>query len=107
MAEKRIPLELPVEGPAWFQDEPGKQTNMTRKANNWMVVGGTLSLVGALLVGSTGCQSSIGGQTLPSPYYLLDDVQYYPSGPEFKLPREASALQAAQAEEAARKATQR
>ncbi|MEM6978038.1 MAG: hypothetical protein AAF539_00135 [Planctomycetota bacterium] len=47
----------------------------------------------------TGCQMSINGQTLPSPYYLQDDVQYFPSGPEFKLPREAAALRAARAEE--------
>jgi len=49
----------------------------------------------------TGCQSSINGQTLPSPYYLQDDVQYFPAGPEFKLPREAAALRAAQAEDKA------
>jgi hypothetical protein len=48
---------------------------------------------------ATGCQSSINGQTLPSPYYLQDDVQYFPSGPEFKLPREAAALRAARAQE--------
>lgn len=48
---------------------------------------------------TTGCQTAINGQTLPSPYYLQDDVQYFPSGPEFKLPREAAALQAARAEE--------
>jgi len=48
---------------------------------------------------TTGCQSSINGQTLPSPYYLQDDVQYFPSGPEFKLPREAAALRAARAQE--------
>ncbi|QDT11604.1 hypothetical protein [Planctomycetes bacterium K23_9] len=48
---------------------------------------------------STGCQSTINGQTLPSPYYLQDDVQYFPSGPEFKLPREAAALRAARAQE--------
>ncbi len=47
----------------------------------------------------TGCQSTINGQTLPSPYYLQDDVQYFPSGPEFKLPREAAALRAARAQE--------
>ena len=29
---------------------------------------------------------------LPSPYYLQDDVQYFPSGPEFKLPREEAEL---------------
>lgn len=50
---------------------------------------------------STGCQVSLNGQTLPSPYYLQDDVQYFPSGPEFKLPREAAALKAARAEEKA------
>ena len=44
---------------------------------------------------------SLNGQTLPSPYYLQDDVQYFPSGPEFKLPREAAALKAARAEEKA------
>ena len=54
---------------------------------------------GFCLVGSTGCQVSMNGQTLPSPYYLQDDVQYFPSGPEFKLPREAAALKAARAEE--------
>lgn len=48
---------------------------------------------------STGCQYSYNGQTLPSPYYLQDDVQYFPSGPEFKLSREAAALKAAAAEE--------
>ena len=33
-----------------------------------------------------------------------DDVQYYSSGPEFKLSREAAALKAARAEEKPRKA---
>ena len=54
-------------------------------------------LVGLALLaclGMTGCQSSIGGQTLPSPYYLTDDVQYFPPGPEFKLSREAAAMKA-------------
>ena len=56
-------------------------------------------LVGMCLVATTGCQGSLNGQTLPSPYYLQDDIQYFPSGPEFKLSREAAALQAARAEE--------
>lgn len=34
---------------------------------------------------ATGCQTTVGGQTLPSAFYLEDDVQYYPAGPEFKL----------------------
>lgn len=44
----------------------------------------------AISLSATGCQMSIGGQTLPSPYYLKDDVQYYAPGTEFKLPREAA-----------------
>ena len=56
-------------------------------------------IAGCCLVSAGGCQVSLNGQTLPSPYYLQDDIQYYPSGPEFKLPREAAALRAARAEE--------
>lgn len=51
----------------------------------------------------TGCQVSVGGQTLPSPYYLDDDVQYFPEGPEFKLSNEAAALEEFKAEEAQRR----
>ena len=40
-----------------------------------------------------GCQVEMAGQTLPSPYYLTDDVQYYAPGPEFKLAREAAAIE--------------
>jgi hypothetical protein len=43
-------------------------------------------------VGLTGCQSDFGGMTLPSPYYMQDDVQYFPPGPQFKLAREAAAM---------------
>jgi hypothetical protein len=50
-------------------------------------------------LGSMGCQSEIGGQLLPSPYYMSDDVQYFAPGPEFKLAREAAALNAARQEE--------
>lgn len=42
----------------------------------------------------TGCQVDVGGQTLPSAYYLKDDIQYFPAGPEFKLSREAAAQKA-------------
>ena len=53
-------------------------------------------MVGLLMflsLASTGCQMDIAGQTLPSAYYMTDDVQYYAPGPEFKLAREAAALQ--------------
>ena len=46
-------------------------------------------------LGLTGCQVDVGGQTLPSAYYLQDDIQYFPAGPEFKLSKEAAALKAA------------
>lgn len=75
--------------------------NTRRRAVISLLIG--LALLACL--GMTGCQSSIGGQTLPSPYYLTDDVQYFPPGPEFKLSREAAAMKA-QAEEATA-ATQR
>ena len=61
-------------------------------------------LVGLALLtclGTTGCQVSTGGQTLPSPYYLSDDVQYYAPGPEMKLSREAAAMQMTKQEMAA------
>ncbi len=45
-------------------------------------------------IGLTGCQVETGGQTLPSPYYMSDDVQYFPPGPEFKLAKEAAAMKA-------------
>lgn len=46
----------------------------------------------------TGCQVSLGGQTLPSAYFLKDDIQYFPKGSEFKLAREAAALKEARAD---------
>ena len=60
-------------------------------------------LAGALLLAacgvSTGCQIDVAGQTLPSPYHLSDDVQFYAPGPEFKLANEAAALAEARAQE--------
>jgi len=41
----------------------------------------------------TGCQGVYSGQVLPSPWYRQDDVQYFAPGPEFKLAREAAALE--------------
>jgi hypothetical protein len=45
----------------------------------------------AMIAGSTGCQVDVGGQTIPSAYYMKDDIQYFPPGTEFKLSREAAA----------------
>lgn len=63
------------------------------------IVQKVLAAAGVLaLLSSVGCQVSMNGQTLPSPYYLTDDIQYYAPGPEFKLQNEADALKAANAE---------
>jgi hypothetical protein len=60
-----------------------------------------LAGLGLLVVmGVAGCQVDVGGQTLPSPYYMTDDIQYFAPGPEFKLAREAAAQRAAKAEQA-------
>lgn len=71
---------------------------MPRSTNSGRFRSGFLVLAAAwTMAGLTGCQFNEGGQTLPSPYYLYDDVQYFPAGPEFKLSREAAALDAARA----------
>jgi len=51
-----------------------------------------LVLLAALAGG--GCQSQIGGQTLPSAHWLNDDVQYFAPGHEFMLQKEADAMRA-------------
>lgn len=55
---------------------------------------------------STGCQIWEGGQTLPSGYYIHDDIQYFPPGPEFKLSREAAAQKAYKADVEAQRRNQ-
>ena len=65
-------------------------------SQRWMSA--VLCGMGLVALGMTGCQSSIGGQTLPSPYYLYDDVQYFAPGPEFKLSNEAAAQKAYRAD---------
>jgi hypothetical protein len=55
----------------------------------WLLVLGCA----AVCASSVGCQTTIGGQTLPSAYYLRDDLQYFPPGPEFKLTRQVQALE--------------
>lgn len=65
------------------------------------LAGGTLLAV--LAISSTGCQVVEGGQTLPSPWYMYDDIQYFAPGTEFKLSREAAAQKAYKADEAARR----
>lgn len=72
-------------------------TNDSARRATWIVAGL------ALVTLATGCQVQVGGQTLPSPWYHTDDVQYFAPGPEFKLSREAAAMKAYKAEEEARR----
>jgi len=61
-----------------------------------------LVLVGMLAMGAlSGCQTTIAGQTLPSAYYLRDDVQFHPAGPEFLLPNAVRAQKEYKASEEA------
>jgi hypothetical protein len=69
--------------------------------NPWRSVRAVLLGLGAAAaLGLTGCQSDYGGQTLPSPYYMDDDVQYFPPGPQMRLSQEAAALKAYNSEQA-------
>jgi outer membrane murein-binding lipoprotein Lpp len=62
-----------------------------------------LALTAAVICNSalTGCQTTIGGQTMPSADYLADDVQFFPAGPEFPLTNQ---VEASRKQEAAAKA---
>jgi hypothetical protein len=68
----------------------------------------TLGGIGLALLAlcSTGCQGVYNGQTLPSPWYIYDDIQYFAPGPEFKLSREAAAMKAYRADLEAQQAGQ-
>ncbi len=57
-----------------------------------------LALCGCL--GAVGCQSDFSGQTLPNPWYMTDDVQYFAPGSEFQLAKEAASMKAQAAETA-------
>lgn len=62
--------------------------------------------LGLAALASTGCQVSVGGQTLPSAYYHKDDVQFHAPGQENKLAKEAAALAAYKAEQSQRQQQQ-
>ncbi len=56
---------------------------------------GVWAAMGCLLLSlsAIGCQTTVSGQTLPSAYYLDDDVQFFPAGPETPLPNLRRALE--------------
>ena len=55
----------------------------------------------AIFVGAislTGCQMTQNGQTLPSPDYLNNQIQYFPAGTEFQYQKEVDQIKKDQAE---------
>lgn len=49
--------------------------------------------VAAAAMGLTGCQTWVGGMTLPSGYYLRHTPQYFSPDPAFPLPRELASME--------------
>ncbi len=66
-------------------------SGLTRKSFLWKILCVLVMLGGFAL---TGCTVDTGGQTLPSQFYLTDDVQYFAPGREFILANEAAAMKA-------------
>lgn len=56
----------------------------------WQSVAVALCGFGAIV--STGCQSTVGGQAMPSAHVLDDDVQFFPAGPEGQLTNQIQKL---------------
>ena len=59
-----------------------------------------LALAALAIAPLAGCQVTRNGQTLPSPYYLDDDIQYHPSGNEFQYQQEVDHMNKINAERA-------
>ena len=53
----------------------------------------TVAALGFVLAGLTGCQTWVGGMTLPSPYYLDHRPQYFRPDPQFPLEKELATQQ--------------
>lgn len=58
----------------------------------------TLSIVGGLLGMSVGCQTWVGGMTLPSPDYLKDKPDFIQPAPLYKHTKELASMEKAMAE---------
>jgi hypothetical protein len=52
-----------------------------------------LGFTGLLLIGTSGCQTHIGGMTLPSGHYLEHPPQYVPPSPFFPLSKELASME--------------
>ena len=59
---------------------------------------GAVALAALFVVPFVGCQVTRNGQTLPSPHYIHDDIQYHPSGNEFQYQEEVDQMNKINAE---------
>jgi hypothetical protein len=66
-----------------------------KRTSRWLAM--TTTGLGLTLAALTGCQTWVGGMTLPSGHYLQHQPQFFPPSPPFPLPRELAAQQAAAA----------
>ena len=66
---------------------------MERNIRNRWIIGGLMTvLASGALTALTGCQLTQNGQTLPSPYYLDNQIQYFPAGNEFQFQGEVDRM---------------
>jgi hypothetical protein len=72
---------------------------MNRSTNSWSKA--AIVSLGLMASASVGCQANVAGQTLPSAYFLEDDVQYFPAGEETPLSNQQRALAAYRLEQEA------
>lgn len=57
--------------------------------------------MGLAFASLSGCQTWVGGMTLPSGHYLQHRPQYFPPSPPFPLQRELATMEAQAAQQAA------
>jgi hypothetical protein len=58
----------------------------------WRLLG--VAGVGVALAAAAGCQTNVGGMTLPSARYLEHAPQYFPADPDFPLQKELAKQEA-------------
>lgn len=72
--------------------------NIQGKASRSILLAGMGALLLGVLPFLAGCQLSQNGQTLPSPDYLDNKIQYFPAGNEFQYQQEMDRIKREQAD---------
>ena len=87
------PVHFPYRHPAVTAAKPVMLKESKMAGRNMGRFLCTVVVTGALVV--SGCQTQLGGMTLPSNDYLRQNPTYFQPAPTFKLPKEAMAQEAA------------